>query len=92
VIKKIGDIKESIVQEILLFLGVIGFVAFGVSAFSLFILWGYLLIRITGHYSGSIEQDALARRLGVFFGKMFAISIAYTVVFIVVVHIIRPPH
>jgi hypothetical protein len=80
------------VQGVLVFLGFIGFAGFGISAFSLFILWGYLLLRITGHYSGTVEQDARARKLGVFFGKLFAYSIAYAVVLVIVIHIVGPPH
>jgi len=78
-------------KVIFILFGSIGFIGFGISAFSLFILWGYLLLRITGHYSASVEQDAVARKLGVLWGKLFVFSIAYTVIYIIVAKIIGPP-
>jgi hypothetical protein len=77
---------------IIMLLGAIGFATFGVSAFSLFILWGYLLLRITGHYSASVEQDALAKKLAVLFGKLFGFSVVYYVVLVVVANVIGPRH
>ena len=78
-------------QTVLLTLSAIGFATFGVSAFSLFILWIYFLLRITGHYSGTAERDAKARQLGRFFGKLFGFSIAYAIALIVVIHVVGPP-
>ena len=79
-------------QILFVSLGAIGAAAFGVSAFSLFFLWAYLVLRITGNYSGSAGQDAMARKLAALFGKIFAASLVYVVALILVIHIVGPPH
>jgi hypothetical protein len=78
-------------KPILLLLGSIGVGGFAVGGFSLFLLWGYFCIRITGHYAGSPEKDAKAKKLAILFAKVFGYSIAYMIALIVVIHLIGPP-
>ena len=69
----------------------VGFLTFVVSAVSLFFLWAYLLLRISGFLPASEERDASARKFGAFFGKLLLFSIAYAAVYLVVARAIGPP-
>ena len=79
-------------KTIFILFGSIGAIGFVVSTGSLFMLWVYFILRITGYCSASAEQDAMARKLGALFGKLFGLTIAYSIVYIVVAKVIGPPH
>jgi hypothetical protein len=85
------DDDFAAMQTIAVILGAIGVIGFGVSAFSLFICWGYFLLKITGNSSFSMEQDRMVAKLSSLFLKTFLFSIAYLVGFIILIHLIGLP-
>jgi hypothetical protein len=73
-------------------LAIVGVLSFFISVGSLFVLWGYLLLRFRGYCPASPERDATARKLGTLFGKLFLFSVAYNLAFIFMEQLFKPHH
>lgn len=72
---------------IIIVLGVLGILGFGMSVISLFIYWVYLVLKITHNYSPSIEQDRMVAKLSILSLKIFLFSIAYMFMLVFLVNL-----